>query len=362
MNTTLYKIQVQAEKCLQFRGASCDRCIAGCPTQALSFKGTIILSHEQCRNCGLCLHQCPSQVFTGHDEWNTLVAMVDGFSNKQSVELVCASHPEPNRGMPDCTHTVQTATCLAALGPSLFLALQAQGVEKIALRLDACRMCPVGLHEAMDQIISNATSSSITHIIQESPPDSLERTVHTSQRSTMSRRHLFRSLLGKVEANPKEECPSSPERTRLLHSLELLMKGEGHDGVLSQTALFLQTSIRDTCTACMACARSCSSGALRASLEKGKYFTLEFAPGLCYDCKLCISACRQDAIIRTPLAPLSSFEELNFSTLLQDEVKTCTRCKTHFRTGVKGSELCLACAFRRQNPFGAIGSLKKQGH
>lgn len=362
MNTTLYKIQVQAEKCLRFRGASCDRCIAGCPTQALSFKGTIILSQDQCRHCGLCLHQCPSQVFTSHDEWNALVAITDSFSNKQSVELKCASHPEPNMGMPDCAHTVQTATCLAALGPSLFLALQARGVEKIVLRLDACRTCPVGLHEAKAQIISNATSSSITHIIDESPSDSLERIVHTSRKSTMSRRRLFGSLVGKVEVNPKEEYSSATERTRFLHSLEQLMKGDRYDGTLSQTALFFQASIRNTCTACMACARSCSSGALRASLEKGKYFTLEFAPGLCYDCNLCISACRQDAIIRTPLSSLSSFEELNFSTLLQDEVKTCTRCKTHFRTGETGSELCPACAFRRQNPFGAIGSPKSQGH
>jgi ferredoxin len=290
-----------------------------------------------------------------------LVNMVSTFPTGQSLELICGFHPNPESGLPGSRNTVRTANCLAALGPSLYIALQGRGVKHISLRLDACAQCPEGLQYALPQIKAITTISPIVEPIEEPPAETIQREVHTYRGTAFSRRGLFRSLLGRNSDSADGNPPVTSERGRLVHSLETLLKEGESIGELLDRLPFFQASLKDTCNACMACARSCPSGAIRASISSGNRFKLEFAPGLCLDCKLCVSSCRMESIVREPLRTLSQFQELNFRTILEEDVSTCQRCKTPFRSNDPHQILCPPCTFRRRNPFGAIGSSHLKG-
>ena len=346
---------------MRFRGAACTRCIDACPVDALSFQFTIIRSPEACRQCGLCLHICPTSAFSAKDEWHSLVNMVSTFPSGQSLELICGFHPKPEPGLPECDTTVKTANCLAALGPSLYITLRGRGIKHIALRLDACAQCPAGLQNALPHIKAISTISSIVEPTESLAAETVQREVHTYRDTTFSRRGLFRSLLGKNNDYADGNPPTTSERGRLVHSFETLLKKETPIGEPLDRLPFFQVSIKDSCNACMACARSCPSGAIRVSITGGNHFILEFAPGLCLDCGLCVASCRMESIVREPLKTLSQFQELNFRTILEDDVSTCRRCQTSFRSNDPGQTLCPPCSFRRQNPFGAIGPSPLKG-
>lgn len=69
-------IHVQPDQCLNGRhkDAGCHRCVEACPTQAIALypqndrspHGPLLpqLTSEQCVRCGLCLHACPTDVFS----------------------------------------------------------------------------------------------------------------------------------------------------------------------------------------------------------------------------------------------------------------------------------------------------------
>ena len=362
METSLYNIHIQAEKCLRFRGAACSRCIDACPVEALSFDSTIVLSKEKCLQCGMCLHSCHTGVFSAKDEWDFLIKSVSGFLSKTSLELICGFHPEPETGISGCENAVKTANCLAALSPSLYIALQAIGMERIFLRLDACAECPAGLQKAKPAIQTIAASHAAILRLVESPlAEMVRRPVQTYKDTAISRRGLFRSLVGQGGEHPFGCQAASSERTRLLRSLEIFFQSNEKDGKSIEGLPFFEMSLTDNCNACMACARCCPSGAIKASITNKNLFKLEFAPGLCLDCKLCVAACRLDAILRTPLKTLANVEASLHRVILEDEVQTCSRCKTPFRAEEKDQTLCPACAFRRDNPFGAIGITKTKG-
>ncbi len=365
MKTPLYAIQLQTGKCLRSLGASCSRCIVACPVNALTPGPTILWDEELCAHCGLCLHVCPTNVFAARDEYDLLLQAATLFLKRDTIEFICSYHPAPEEGIDGCDNAFKTANCLAALGPSTYLALWAIGVKRIILRLDACDTCPRGLQGAEGSIrdICSASEKIIRpdnpvlriELIENPPEEAVYRPVHLVSDTSISRRGLLRSLLGQNSKESSGSKASSSDRSRMLDALEALASNHIIETGSFAALAFFEASIDNSCSACLACARVCPVGAFRGSFTANGRFQLEFAPALCLDCKLCIAACRQKAINRQPLKTATNVRQLRHHVIFEGEVRTCLRCRTKFRS-LENQYLCPACAFRRQNPFGAIAT------
>ena len=137
----------QTERCLnaRHRAAGCNRCVTLCPVAALTLvDGKPVLDEEQCVKCGLCLHGCPTEVFTqANAAESQLIRTVEQLP-RQPVALVCALHPTPQHTTTPVTTTVQHRRCLAALSLAQLLALSEDGERAVWLDDTPCRDCPIG--------------------------------------------------------------------------------------------------------------------------------------------------------------------------------------------------------------------------
>jgi Fe-S-cluster-containing hydrogenase component 2 len=67
-----YSIKIDENRCLNQRHSDveCSHCSRNCPSNAIINDGSgILLYADECVGCGLCLNDCPTQVFRS-DKWD----------------------------------------------------------------------------------------------------------------------------------------------------------------------------------------------------------------------------------------------------------------------------------------------------
>lgn len=351
-------ISVQPRRCVRSRdkSAACDRCVQSCPTGAIRFEDGIQVDADACIRCGLCLHVCPVDAFSGSDNVPRLVYCASQMVDHESLEIACVQHPDPASGSPKTDGVITTTGCLAALGVSAYLSLATCGVKQVRVRLDACAQCPLALlqpkieatiREANDllQAVGRGQTVAAAELVQRPK----RRAVYSVKNPPVSRRGFFQAFKqGARDFLPSLEGES--ERHRLVNALRQLAPVAPERAVPGES--FASFTVSDACTACTTCARICPAGALEFA-RNDMEFQLSFSPAACVNCGLCVKFCDPQALQPGGAPSIGALADANPVVLRRGALTRCQKCNAPF-AGKPGDKLCPVCTFRQQHPFGMM--------
>jgi formate hydrogenlyase subunit 6/NADH:ubiquinone oxidoreductase subunit I len=381
-------ISVQAEQCLNARHkeAGCRRCAEACPTQAITLQnqndrsphGPLLpqFNAEQCVHCGLCLHACPTDVFSQSDPPEVKLAQTISNLPDVPVALICSQHPDPATTAAPVTAIVRHQRCLAALSLSHLIDLSHNGQRDLWLDDTPCAGCPIG--HVRPLIVHTATATNrLLHAFDRpsaihtplSQPDMLAaeagpKPLFEGNQPKLSRRGLFNAL-GKI-AHPTTPNTESSTQTRISSPVPVSQRLPHHLPAsrqrLCQQLAYLGNPVEEpletaelpwanvkidanACSACRLCARFCPTEALHFVADADR-FGLSFKPVICIDCGICAIVCPEDAVsFSTELAPVDLIGDKTH-WLTVGNLTTCTSCGEP--TAVRGNEantqlLCYSC-------------------
>ncbi|MCC6801894.1 MAG: 4Fe-4S binding protein [Anaerolineae bacterium] len=350
-------ITVRAMQCVRARDktAACDRCVEACPAGAIQLENGVQLDTEACIRCGLCLHACPTDVFSGTDDVHRLLFCASQLVDREILDVACAMHPDPASTDPKTDAVITTTGCLAALGASAYLSLAAQNVREVRVRLDACARCPLAtLQPAIEAAVERAAGlldgldDGHRVVIAEPAQRPKRRPVYSVRNPPVSRRGLFQAL----SQRGRDLLPTLEgvgERHRLIEALRQLAPDALDQPMPGSDFAALTAS--DACTACTTCARICPTGALEFARSEEAY-QLTFSAATCVNCGLCIKYCEPGALQHSGSPSIGDVIAPYAAILHEGTLRRCRRCNAPF-AGHSDDGLCPICSFRRQHPFGA---------
>lgn len=381
-------VSLQVEQCLNGRHkeAGCHRCADACPTQAITLHpqndrsphGPLLprLNDEACVRCGLCLHACPTDVFSQASPPEVKFAQTISNLPEAPLALACLQHPDPAATGGPVAAVVRHQRCLAALSLSHLIDLSHNGQRELWLDDTPCAGCPIG--HAQSFIVQTAAATN--RLLQAfgrppaihtrlSQPDLLAaetspKPLLEGNQPKLSRRGLF-SALGKV-TQPGEPLPdpSSPPATsgpvpvsqRLPHHLppsrqrlrqQLAHLGEPVEQPVETAGLpFANVKIdAKACSACRLCARFCPTKALHFVADT-QTFGLSFKAAICLDCGICAVACPEEAASFEVQLPATALVADKAEWLVVGHLTSCARCgePTAIRDKKPATQpLCFSC-------------------
>jgi len=379
---------LQVEQCLNARhkDAGCHRCADACPTQAITLHpqnersphGPLLprLNVEACVHCGLCLHTCPTDVFSQADPPEVKLAQTISNLPDAPLALVCSQHPDPATTAAPVAVVVRHQRCLAALSLSQLIDLSHNGRRDLWLDDTPCAACPIGHVQPLivqtaagtNRLLQAFGHPSVIHTPLGQPDlltaETGPKPLFEGNQPKLSRRGLF-SVLGKASRlmEPSSD-PSSPPTTsgpvpvsqRLPHHLptsrqrlcqQLAHLGEPIDEPLEITELPFATVKLDAnaCSACRLCARFCPTEALHFVAD-AESFGISFKAAICLDCGICAVACPEDAISFGLQLPATTLVANKADWLVVGNLTPCAGCGEPMALGDNeaGTQpLCYSC-------------------
>lgn len=365
-------------------GAQCSNCADACPAQAIALRGQEPqLDESACVRCGLCLHVCPTDVYTPALDFEKRLLQTVANLPLEPIALVCAAHPVPAFTTAKVTAVVQHRRCLAALAPADLLELSAGGRRPLWLDDSPCPECVIGRAQAA-LLRSADTARALLHaagrppailLHSERPPAADVHAVRVprfdgaqpaiSRRSFLAR---FRPSQAEVEEVAHVEhwlqrgAPVStrlpqqvPEGHRkLLAALARLESTQAGTFATAQTPFAAVQVATDLCSACGLCARFCPTGALHFTAQDGT-FHLAFQPAACVDCGVCAAACPEHAITLGDSMGLSAILADDIIPLASGQLVRCSLCGAP--TAQTSGEPMACCHVCRQGA-GVVTSLR----
>lgn len=376
-------VDVQTEHCLNLRhkDAACARCVSACPVQAIELAGVQPnLDDGACVRCGLCLHACPTGVFTQPNPAEVRLAQTFQQLPTHPVALVCALHPTPQTTSAPVAVIVQQRRCLAALAPEQLLALSAHGRRPLWLDDTFCMACPLSqAHVSIAQAVETTNrllqafaqpAAIFLHQARIDPGETPnQRPLLDGGNPLVSRRGLWGALwqLAHEQGGPArspvsttDREPPKPVNERLPHrvpparralqqrlaTLNAAQEQSATPALVDVTALPFTNVQVDTqaCSACALCARFCPTGALTFSAEAHE-FSLHFQAAICIDCGICALACPEDAIMLDNTLPIAAIVGDEEAVLVEGTRIKCRQCgaSTAKRLDTPAAALCYAC-------------------
>ncbi len=372
-------LTVNVKRCVHAKNkaSTCQTCLDACPVGAISLDNhQIVLDASCCVQCGLCLHTCPTGVFTGVDGVEKLLDCVKPLPRGRVIEIACPHHPQGDTRLSDAQHKIISTRCLAAYSLSTYASLRASGVKRIILRLDACVQCSIaelqaGIMRTAEEAnaLLSAGEQVVVPVTQVTEADLWEHPAQRSASKAVSRRELFRMFRKPIDkpapgvVNEPEAVPASEitfdehipqERVRLVRALRQLGNAV-HQGTYTP---FRGLKAGMDCTACGVCAFACPTHALK--IEWGdKQFALNFASGACTDCSLCTELCPVKTLAFDEPVLVEQAVRLEPKAITSGPLQRCRKCNAPF-TSAELTELCPLCEYHRRFPFGRSMKADKQ--
>lgn len=339
-----YSIKIDAHRCLNHRysGVECRHCISHCPAGAIVVDSDHVdLRGDLCVGCGLCLSDCPTQVFRSN-RWDetTVIGQVKD-QGWTITEFFCANHSAPyrdeetqNRG------ALQLPACLSVVSRGAWYELGL--LTEVALHLEQCDVCPMsGALSRLNVNIGMASEwlSASGHI----PRFSLIRSHRGNVRKSLkaveagfpvtSRRDLFLSFIqgGRQFAAsiPGGQRPLPEENdSEKLQSLQpnwLTRLAEVYSRNMAEGSLSASwptIHINSRCDHCGLCTLLCPSGALKRMTGDGAC-QYSIVAGFCLDCRICQMVCEQEAVFRDKKPVAQPFET---AIIYSSPIRECERC------------------------------------
>ncbi|MCC7360713.1 MAG: 4Fe-4S dicluster domain-containing protein [Anaerolineales bacterium] len=350
------------------RFAECAACQSVCPLGAIRPGAPPSLDAAACAGCFACLPACPTGAFTADDAAAPLLECAARVELRR-LEVVCARHPAPERGLSPEHTAVQVRGCLAGLGVGALVALAALGVEEIVLRAEACAGCAwAGLS---DRVRANAAQaqtllapSGRAHrltVLAEGASPAVARPVFQADNPPLSRRDLFRlaarrgqvALARAINQGRPASAPQPPrERVRLTQALAALPSASGSDPATPLGPGFGSLHVSADCNACGVCPRACPTAALTFERTDPPAYRLLFRAADCLGCGACRRVCASASVtINAQPAFAAVFGASAPVELRAGPLVRCGGCHAWVAT-VDSRGLCAPCAARRARPLG----------
>jgi len=201
-------IQFDGERCLRSgdRLSACSACRDLCPASAIQWNASAgkppALLEETCTACRACLPACPVSAYSAADDAVAELLACTARAPSSSFDLLCEHHPRPATGPARGMLGLRVRGCLAGLGVGAYLALAAQGAERMVVRAESCGACPwaalqprVTQQVAQAQQLLAATGRAAALTAQTEPLAApVERPVQNTQSPPLSRRDVWRQL------------------------------------------------------------------------------------------------------------------------------------------------------------------------
>lgn len=350
-------IELAKNRCLNqyHNGVQCNHCQNHCPTRAIVlYENQVYLDKDLCIGCGLCLSDCPTQVFHSKqwDEPSIIEEVIQ--QGGENTEFFCGRHSAPYK---DPAHgsqgAVQIPACLSMVSKGAWYELGLH--THIELHLDQCKECPMA--KTLSRLEYNVSVAdewleACGHTLEFSAIEQSEekkkkrlRAVETGVKVT-SRRDWILSLVGrnhrKMEVteskdfddklDQKREGNLSPNWQKRLEEVYPQHSKEG-----SPAAYWPTIRINNRCINCGMCAEFCPAKTLQI-VTKGRTCTHHFTSGLCLDCRICQLFCPMEAISRDREKVEKPFET---EVIYNASLMNCQRCgKAMF---VDSTHLCYWC-------------------
>lgn len=376
-----FAIEMRTDSCIRMRDPKleCDRCIQGCPFQAIGFVETLTVNSGLCTNCGLCTSVCPSSVFSHkrHTDVRILRDLRYRLIDRKEVRYSCTDGedrpPDYSRG----AHLF--LPCLSMLHPSHMVNAALAGMEFFWLDQTRCDGCRISrgkevIRQNVDQanrlfrllrIPSAAVySKNPPEVEQQKAKEEVEtwqekvRKVFTKE---VSRRSLISGWFRRTAAPVTEpeddgEFWDGPRYYREYEATskfpvkrQILVDGVKRAKDFETTVTvpradvpFGGIRITENCNLCNACVDLCPGKAIRRVDGKGKS-RLEFRMITCYDCDHCEEMCPQQAIVRPGELDLGTLLELKGKTVFEKETQPCGQCGRLFISVKKNKSVCPEC-------------------
>lgn len=382
-------------RCLlrRHKEAPCRLCFDACPTQAVIKGDPVALDNDRCVNCGLCLHLCPMEAFTGPGNRAGKLLNVLGTLDDGRVELACPRKDKMAVTRAKVSTVIEVKPCLASISLPTLLAAVTQpttkdgsgGAAKLWMNDEPCEACPIGsvqgeisrIAEAANQLLA-AFGEEPRVLTYRGSPDLLgkkikKRPVEQGNRSRYTRRGFFRSLTSPVERafedgfdSSPSDVPSSPHisedeengmkrlsetRDSLVRSLRWL--GQPLEAYIDMTGLpFGSVSIEGECVGCGLCARFCPSEALIFEEEAGN-FRIDFTTSGCLGCTICALICPTKAVEMKPEVETDQLLAGTAKTLMTGDLADCQECGMSCAAN-QDEPLCFVCRWRKTIPMADI--------
>ena len=355
-----YSIKIEQNRCFNqwHQGVECSHCIEHCPADAIFFyQNKIFLNKELCNGCGLCLSDCPTQVFSSA-QWDE--ASIAGNVEEEGwkiTEFFCENHTTPYKQHKSKDRGgVQLPACLSIVSKVAWYEIGL--VTDIELHLEECEKCPMA--KTLPRLQYNVTTAaewledcgynSKISTINQSVKGLANRKLEAIEMGlkVTSRRDLFLSLMGKggqiMESINEEANPSStkweqkiPERCLPEWQKRLAKTYPQNQNNQSSTAYWPTIKINDQCVNCELCTKFCPSGTLQSATDNS-ICSRYFISGLCLDCRICQLFCPREAIRREREMIQYPFDTLN---IYSANITECQHCES--LTQESSRNLCYWC-------------------
>ncbi len=340
---------------IKHKSSPCTICYTLCPVEAITIGGpgeTITVDWDKCTGCGICVSQCPAQVFKlRHGGYRKFIDNLSrSISSRGDLVITCSDNPAYNR---------QTAVvdCAGIFNVVDFLVLYLHGASRITIKYGLCMECQskngknileqeIKILEQLKNIFEDLNDletiyeSDCIRIIFPKQLPILQPKEEEKQNPAVNRRGMFaffkntlqESLLKSADMITVE---SLEERTKIDFSHEITARRKIFlDSIMSfgkitcleveTNTLFNNILIDESCVYCGMCARFCNTGALSINEERNE---ITFNPSKCISCKLCERACYHNKLHYKETLDLKTFFSDNILVSRNSDVLTISDMK-----------------------------------
>lgn len=334
-------LDVADTQCVNLRGRveSCHRCAEACHAGALTL-GTdeISVDESSCSACGACVPACPAGVFSlsGFNPRRFLQSL-DG---EATVHLHCSESKTPGGGV--------VIPCFKLLDARLLASACAEGTREFHLHgAQHCADCKRGgsvehLYDVASTLdIWLGERSPSLRITDAKAPAGADIRRRQDQ-PVLSRRALLR-IAGQQGASRAANW-MLPVAEEELDAVEVPscfftdvdeQHAEPYQALLAERVSSVPWSpnaplpwqtrgLTEECSACLACAQRCPTGALIAD-ESENHRGITYHTALCTDCGLCQQVCPHGAVDSSPAVSLTEITAGRRS-LMHRETRYCESC------------------------------------